>query len=462
MSDMRLATSSSLREKYGLFVSTRDVSEFKNVQLAVTQLIQEVVQLFSLRNQPEEFLFDDLFLHHPLNGFGAAGTQVYVKDGIAVTPLHDEIAWSSALNFLNRGSHGMACWLGVNLVKLCGENAAIKQQVHDLITDLRREGDSHGLLSLMLEHGHIPSIVFQLPHTGVLSPAGKGDAHFVLSVGERLCAEAINFSCTAQGLNDCLRFWSEKEVVKHNCGLSTLHVAPIFHLMEQGFKLDSHWTKQFEYANEVIRIASTQCDPAQRMKLDIYRRYSAGSTVKYCGTAWSIRPCDSRRAAAKKGCKSEIRWKAVEGLCISCFCQMHPLIKGGPYPLRPRDVETPAHLPLMDLDIRLYQPTSLKRSVSKATTVPASRLVGVELNPGPGSVPSSSLQPSEDIASLASLQPFDDASRPASEPAPVSWEEVLSMRAQGQWRRPPVVHLFSLLCVVCLAVCDVTARISAY
>lgn len=161
-----------------------------------------------------------------IGGFGTRSAQLYVKSGFTCTRLHDELGWSSAVNYMLRGSQGVALWIAFNLLELM----PLLSNKAALLDSMETEDISVFVQKLWKWRSHLPSLSFawQTPGTTVFSPSGRGSAHLVVTVGHLVEQVAWNRTFTEDGVRACLEFWEEYEPVTFNCGLATLHVIPCF------------------------------------------------------------------------------------------------------------------------------------------------------------------------------------------------------------------------------------------
>jgi hypothetical protein len=148
----------------------------------------------------------------PLDGTGAP--QVYIKRGVSITPLHSELGFCSAYNYMTKRSQGIA-GEGIDcdarsLDRSCSSRARVMYvralfvssrvvwfgvNLHDLTAADR---DFPAWFSAYVESGtpclrtllrylskcHVPStVVIQTPGTAVLAPRDVQAAHFVVSIG---------------------------------------------------------------------------------------------------------------------------------------------------------------------------------------------------------------------------------------------------------------------------------------
>jgi len=160
-----------------------------------------------------------------IGGFGTTAAQLYVKAGFTCTMLHDELCWSSAVNYMLRGSVGTALWIAFNL------NEVMPLMGHDKATLLEYMETSDVAIfvrQLWAWRTDLPSLTFawQTPGTTVYSPSGHGSAHLVITAGHLIEQVAWNRAFSETGVRACLEFWQDFEPVPFNCGLATLYVVP--------------------------------------------------------------------------------------------------------------------------------------------------------------------------------------------------------------------------------------------
>lgn len=159
----------------------------------------------------------------PISGFGTEAVQFYAKTGLTVTMLHDELGWSSALNYMTRASNGVALWIGVNMNELAAHFS--KTQLKDM---LNQEQVPQLLSEFYRLRASLPSLKYAWQHPGDLisSPQEQGSCHFVVTVGSFCEQIAWNVASTVSGTAKCIDFWGKVEAVQYNSGLATLNVVP--------------------------------------------------------------------------------------------------------------------------------------------------------------------------------------------------------------------------------------------
>jgi len=206
-----------------------------------------------LQMPADEVPVDDVF-GMVVPGFGCRGVQVFLKQGLCVTMLHDEIGWCSALNYMSIRSRGAALWLGLNMHK-----ASVKLSKDDLRRLINATSfNLSDFLSKLRKLGLSPSMQLQTPGTCIYSPNGTGSAHIVLTVGSWVEQVAINYSLSPSGLRAANMFWEYVDPLLHNSALATRCVLPLLWLQEQkGWELG---------VGEQLRVLRALTDAAQRDK----------------------------------------------------------------------------------------------------------------------------------------------------------------------------------------------------
>ena len=181
------------------------------------------------KNEPaKDILLDwDEYLTYPVSGFGTEAVQYYVKSGLTVTLLHDELAWSAALNYMKRSSCGVALWIGFNLNEL-----ASLYSTEELVSFLNEKQVPILLENLYTNRERIPSLIYAWQHPGDLisSPHTRGSCHIVITIGSLVEQIAWNVHTTLRGIRNCIEFWGGQERVDYNSGLATLNVLPLLQL----------------------------------------------------------------------------------------------------------------------------------------------------------------------------------------------------------------------------------------
>lgn len=162
----------------------------------------------------------------PISGFGTRGSQLYIKVGLTFTPLHDEIGWSSAVNYMLPGSDAVALWVGVSLKEIQAivddktKLASWTEEQNPLtmlsnLLDVQQTARDNGKVVPTLEY------IWQQPGELVISPSGTGHAHFVITVGNYAEQVASNVDSSDRGIEECVDFWSSEPEKYHNSGMVT-------------------------------------------------------------------------------------------------------------------------------------------------------------------------------------------------------------------------------------------------
>jgi hypothetical protein len=262
------------------------------------ECVEELGRKFVL--PPEERAVDDTFgLVVP--GFGCEGTQVFLKIGLCVTMLHDEIGWCSALNYMTVRSRGCALWIGLNMHK-----ASVKWS-KDRLRNMIHE-KKFNLAHFMAEArkaGLQPSMQVQLPGTCIYSPSGRGSAHIVITMGSWVEQIAINHSLSARGLNEAMGFWEGVEPLLHNSALATRCVVPLLWLTKTP-KWDLGLGEQLQVLTKLEEMVRREGKFVM-----LHRDYANPDDQEmYC------RHCFGRSHRA-------ILYVQIDGCCPGCFVDLH-------------------------------------------------------------------------------------------------------------------------------------------
>ncbi len=180
----------------------------------------------------------------PLSGFGIAGLQGYLKKETCITFSHDELGWSSALNYMNRESVGCTLWIGFGM-------HALKQKFSLFeIDEMLSEGETSVFnvgvfLDKLIERDVPLEYLFQKPGQLVSSPAGTGSAHLVIADGPYLFQLAWNHGFLPSGIRDCLTYWEEQHrvwqhVTASNGSMATRSVLPLHTMQLAGYDIGLH------------------------------------------------------------------------------------------------------------------------------------------------------------------------------------------------------------------------------
>jgi hypothetical protein len=225
--------------RYSLFIPNIGITDVKDEEIK-QQLLQMSTNISeNIRKQVKldkgEFEWQNA-LYNPISGFGVDACQLYIKSGITVTLFHDELGWSTAVNYMTQSSRGAAIWIGVDLKEL--EQHFTKTELLKWYTQLDVNAWILQLAELrnrlFHEKQQVPEIriVWQTPSSIVFSPAGCG--HCVITVGDYVEQLAMNYSASEHSIRECLEFWSEFEPqrIKYNSGMATEHVIPCLWLRD--------------------------------------------------------------------------------------------------------------------------------------------------------------------------------------------------------------------------------------
>jgi hypothetical protein len=190
--------------------------------------------------------WDQVLTNHPISGFGAQGAQLYIKAGFAITPLHDELGWSCALNYMTHASQGIALWIGLNLPKVVQNQVMTHEELvhymeHDNVLEFIATLVNRLESNKMCGNDIDLCYCWQYPGQMVSSPASDGCAHLVISMGDYIEQIALNDFATPNGIKACLDFWSTTPRVSYNSGLATEEILPCMWLQDKlGYDLGLH------------------------------------------------------------------------------------------------------------------------------------------------------------------------------------------------------------------------------
>lgn len=264
------------------------------------QCVRDLATKFTLPS--EEQSVDSVFgLVVP--GFGCAGTQVFVKVGLCLTLLHDEIGWCSALNYMTTRSRGCALWIGLNMHKASVKWS--KDRLRHLIN--AQTFNLSEFLAHMRKSGLQPSMQVQFPGTCIYSPQGSGAAHIVLTVGSWVEQVAINYSMAPKGLASAMHFWDGADTLLHNSALATRCVIPLMWLQKH-----RGWDVGLADQLRVLDALDRQVRVEGRYVIQ-YRDYSSPTDLEvYCKRCFN--GTTNRRA---------ILFMRIDQMCPACFVDRH-------------------------------------------------------------------------------------------------------------------------------------------
>jgi hypothetical protein len=222
-----------------LFVPTVALHGLRRQLQELGQLLQKFYQE-RVRRSASEIMYDYIFTP-PIDGFGVKGLQIYFKRGFCITWIHDELLWSSALNFMMPNSVGAALWIGIGL-------HCLKQYLNMTQIDIwfaRQNPDIlevGKLLDVLIATGIPIEYVWQHPGQLVASPPGGAAAHLVISYGVFATQLAWNFSCNLVDMTPCLSFWGEPHTgrdfdhyYQYNGSMATRTVLPLMTMQAQRY-----------------------------------------------------------------------------------------------------------------------------------------------------------------------------------------------------------------------------------
>jgi hypothetical protein len=179
-----------------------------------------------------------------LDGFGILGLQLYFKNGYCIAWIHDELLWTSALNYMTKNSVGCALWIGIGLHDL-------KQKMHMMEIDDWFKRDQPDimkigeLLDALIASNTRVEYLYQHPGNMVSSPPGMGAAHLVITYGLFMTQLAWNFSFTLNDSITCLSFWGEQRTDRqfghlytNNGSMATRTTLPLYTMEGFGYPLN--------------------------------------------------------------------------------------------------------------------------------------------------------------------------------------------------------------------------------
>jgi hypothetical protein len=234
----------------------------------------------------------------PLDGFGIEGLQLYAKVGEAVTPLHDETLWCSALNYMLPESIGYALWIAVGLHDL--KQVMSIQEIDDLLHHQhlgKTTMEIGALLDTLIKTGARIEYAFQGPNHAISSPPGIGAMHLVYSQGLLTTQLAWNYSFTIPGAIECLAFWDSHD--KHHRhesdggSMATRSVIPLYTMQQNGYELNLADEMQ-AYQDSIAQLQQS----------------SGGKHVI------QLQPKKARTYCPK--CLYRQDWVCIDGKCIHC------------------------------------------------------------------------------------------------------------------------------------------------
>ena len=250
----------------------------------------------------DEHQVDDV-LKFVIPGFGTRGTQLFLKIGLCVTILHDEIGWCSALNYMTVRSRGCALWIGLNMHKASAKWS--KERLRSLIN--ARTFSLTDFIHQLKRSGLQPSMQLQYPGTCIYSPQGRGSAHIVITIGSWVEQIAINDGLSPSGLVGAMHFWDGLEPLLHNSALATRPVIPLMWLQEvKGWKVGME---------DQLRVMKAIAKQAETDGIIVrYRDYRNEEDEEiYC-----------KRCFGQYANRRAILFMQAGGYCPSCFVDHHP------------------------------------------------------------------------------------------------------------------------------------------
>lgn len=281
---------------------------------------------------------------YPTSGFSPFRVQQYVKLGFCYTPIHDEIGFSCAMNYMKRSSLAAAIWVSFD--------GSLLREKGCSSDDFRELYDSHdvGKMIQNLYNNDIPiEIAFQYPGDTIVSTCGDGSVHLVITDG--LFAEQLawNSTFTIDGIANSLRSLRGNGVaMSANSALAGVNVLPWMYLyVVQGLDIKMgdvmkeilsfykflyrESEKDLQQWNETNHVegGEEEGEDGQRKakeKRGKNRKKFNGEAAFYekpshpCMSVW-------RPGAANQSCKdcSIVNLNAfINGLCLFCHSLSHP------------------------------------------------------------------------------------------------------------------------------------------
>ena len=161
-------------------------------------------------------------------GFGSNQCQVSIRSGITCTKLHDEIGWSSSVNYMSHQSQGIALWLGISMKEL--DEDFDRPVIRTMMEDCEIDNIITTLLDMKPSVRKSMCHLWQRPGDIVFTPSGSGYAYIVITVGPYIEQLSYNRSYSLQSLQECMEFWKQFNAVPFQCGLATNYVLPTLRL----------------------------------------------------------------------------------------------------------------------------------------------------------------------------------------------------------------------------------------
>ena len=293
-----------------VFLPAMSLSSIKDLHVRerLKAIAQEAQQHYQHRvpRQHAELLCDHVFTP-PLDGFGTEALQYYLKAGISVTWLHDEIWWMAALNYMLRNSVGCAYWIAIGihdlkqLMSVMDIDALLVRKDFS-VAEVGKLLDKLISLNTWIEWG------VQIPGCLVASPPGVGAMHLVVTNGIMVSQIAWNTSFTIPGVIALSNFWGELHtdqefghVFLDNGSMSSRAVIPIFTMEDAGYCV------------------------CMRNKLDYYHR-----SIKQLQAKRDLSitfPTDSINSRSCKNCNYRQDWCQIDGRCIHCYFKDPKILK---------------------------------------------------------------------------------------------------------------------------------------
>jgi hypothetical protein len=225
------------------------------------QAIAHAAQIYyqqRVKRLSTEVMCDHVFTP-ALDGFGVMGLQIYFKNGYCIAWIHDELLWSSALNYMSKNSVGCALWIGIGLHDL-------KQKMHMMEIDDWFKRDQPDLMKIgelldaLIASNTRVEYLFQRPGDMISSPPGMGAAHIVVTYGLFLTQLAWNFSLSLNDAITCLSFWGEERTDRQfghlytdNGSMATRSTLPLYTM--EGYHYPFNLTdKMKEYKSNIERL----------------------------------------------------------------------------------------------------------------------------------------------------------------------------------------------------------------
>jgi hypothetical protein len=239
-----------------------------------------------------EISWEELFAVHrpdfhplsswPVEGFSPLYSQIYLKFGLCLTLLHDELSWSSAVNYMKEKSLGVAVWIAFNWFE-AEEKGFTRLDLRHML----ERGDISEFLKELIRRGVNLQGVLQHPGQILYSPSSSGSVHLVITSGIYCEQVAWNSTFTTDGIRHSTAWFNQFPPVAFNCSLSNWFTLPLFYLqlchgMDLGLERRIKFLLEYLYNTIQEHQAKRQSGSLSQLQIEFFHHNRAPSPCITC------------------------------------------------------------------------------------------------------------------------------------------------------------------------------------